>query len=642
MTENSGSQQKNIAVSTVAIRFAGDSGDGMQLTGSRFTEETARLGNDLATKPDFPAEIRAPAGTIGGVSAFQIHFGDQEIFTAGDAVDVLVAMNPAALRANLRDLKENGVLICNRDAFHKKNLAKVQYETSPLEDEGLQSKYRLVDVDITTQTQAALESFELSTSAKEKCKNFFALGIVCHVFTRKVEDTIRWIEAKFGAGTEIARANTEALHAGMAFAEASEILADRYEVQSAQLPAGTYRNLTGNQGIALGLIAASEVSGLPLFYGSYPITPASDILHELSKYKHFGVRTFQAEDEIAACCSAIGASYSGSLGVTGSSGPGIALKQEAIGLAVATELPLVVVNVQRAGPSTGLPTKTEQADLLQVLYGRNGESPVAIVAISQPDDAFATTLEACRIAVEHMTPVFLLSDGHIGTGSQPWMIPEPEELQQIDPPFASPNSEGEQTPFLPYQRDEKLVRPWAVPGTPGLEHRIGGLEKQDVTGNISYEPENHEKMVQLRAEKIERIADSLPPTDVFGAQEGPLLIVGWGSTRGAIEGAVSLLRQEGHQVGHIHLRHLNPFPRDLGVLLSKFRRVLVPELNGGQLLGLLRARFAAPFARERSLPELIGYSKIQGQPFKIQEILEKARPLLTQPAEPHEYSGGAG
>lgn len=605
-------------LSRVAIRFAGDSGDGMQLTGTRFTEETARLGNDLATKPDFPAEIRAPAGTIGGVSAFQIHFGDQEIFTAGDEVDVLVAMNPAALKANLKDLKPNGMLICNRDAFHEKNLAKVQYSENPLESEALKTQYRIVDVDISTQTQRALEEISIPTSAKEKCKNFFALGIVCHVFTRKIDDTIAWIERKFKGKDEVIQANKEALYAGMAYAEASEILATRFEIQSAPQKAGTYRNLTGNQGIALGLIAAAEQSKLPLFYGSYPITPASDILHELSKYKEYDVRTFQAEDEIAACCSAIGASYGGSLGVTGSSGPGIALKQEAIGLAVCTELPLIIVDVQRAGPSTGLPTKTEQADLLQVLYGRNGESPVAVLAISQPDDAFETTLEACRIAVEHMTPVFLLSDGHIGTGSQPWAIPDVGSLPTIQPPFVQTSS---QEKFLPYERNEQLVRPWAVPGTPGLEHRIGGLEKQDKTGNISYDPDNHELMVRLRAEKIQRIADTLPPTTVFGDEEGELLIIGWGSTRGAIEGAVTELRSEGRRVGHVHLRYLNPLPNDLPEIFKRYQRVLIPELNSGQLRSVLRAKY---------LCDVEGYSKVQGQPFKIREVHEYANNLMKE------------
>ena len=612
------SATKPDTLSSVAIRFVGDSGDGMQLTGTRFTEETARLGNDLATKPDFPAEIRAPAGTIGGVSAFQIHFGDQEIFTAGDEVDVLVAMNPAALKANLHDLKPNGMLICNRDAFHEKNLSKVQLSENPLESEELKTRYRLVDADISTQTHRALEEIQLPNSAKEKCKNFFALGIVCHVFTRKVEDTLSWIEQKFKGKAELIAANKEALFAGMAYAEASEILTTQFEIQSAPQKAGTYRNLTGNQGIALGLIAAAEKSQLPLFYGSYPITPASDILHELSKYKEYDVRTFQAEDEIAACCSAIGASYGGSLGVTGSSGPGIALKQEAIGLAVSTELPLVVVDVQRAGPSTGLPTKTEQADLLQVLYGRNGESPVAVLAISQPDDAFETTLEACRIAIEHMTPVFLLSDGHIGTGSQPWSVPEVTSLPTIRPPFPQGS---DTTEFLPYARDEKLVRPWALPGTAGLEHRIGGLEKQDKTGNISYEPENHELMVRLRAEKVQRIADSLPPTRVFGDEEGELLIVGWGSTRGAIEGAVTELRSEGRRIGHVHLRYLNPLPNDLPEIFKRYQRVLVPELNSGQLRSVLRSKY---------LLDIEGYSKIQGQPFKIREVHDYANNLMRE------------
>lgn len=603
-------------LSNVVIRFAGDSGDGMQLTGTRFTNETARLGNDLATKPDFPAEIRAPAGSIGGVSAFQIHFGDQEIFTAGDEIDVLIAMNPAALKANLSDLKQNGLLICNSDAFHEKNLAKVQYTSNPLEGEELKTKYQIVNVDISTQTARALEEVALSNSNKEKCKNFFALGIVCHVFTRKVKDTEAWIAEKFKRTPEIAQANLLALHAGMAFAEASEILDTQFEVRSANLPAGTYRNLTGNQGIVLGLLAASEISGIPLYYGSYPITPASDILHELSKYKNYNVRTFQAEDEISACCSAIGASFGGALAVTGSSGPGIALKQEAIGLAVSAELPLVVVDVQRAGPSTGMPTKTEQADLLQVLYGRNGESPVAVLAISQPDDAFETALEACRIALEHMTPVFLLSDGYIGTASQPWLIPDLQTLGSITPPFFT---EAGDKPFTPFRRDERGVRPWAVAGTPGLEHRIGGLEKQDVTGNISYDSKNHERMTHLRAEKIRKIADTLPPTQINGDSTGDLLVIGWGSTRGAIEGAIKDLRADGVKVSHVHLRYINPLPKDLPEIVSQFSRVLIPELNCGQLLSVLRSTFAKDFQ---------GFSKVQGQPLKIQEVKEQVTSLI--------------
>ncbi len=603
---------------SVAIRFAGDSGDGMQLTGARFTHETARAGNDLATKPDFPAEIRAPAGTIGGVSAFQIHFGSDEIYTAGDELDVLVAMNPAALRANLSDLKQNGTLICNSDAFTERNLQKVDYESNPLEDEELSTKYNLVSVAITDLTFEALEEVDLPKSSLEKCKNFFALGVICHMYSRNIEDTKRWIEAKFVKAPLVIEANMKALRAGQAFAEASEVIAETFDVPKARLPKGTYRNITGNQGIAFGLIAAGELSGTRVFYSGYPITPASDILHEVSRHKNFGAITLQAEDEIAACCAAVGASYAGSLGVTASSGPGILLKQETIGLAASAELPLVVINVQRAGPSTGMPTKTEQADLLNALFGRNGECPIAVIAISQPDDAFETTVEACRIALEHMTPVMLLSDGYIGNGSQPWAIVEQEELAPIRPHYTAVK-EGET--YHPFARDEKtLARSWALPGTPGLEHRLGGLEKQDVFGNISYDPENHERMTALRAEHIERIADTLPPLHIAGDKDSPLLVLTWGSTRGAVSGAVSELAQEGLGVAHVHLRHLNPLPRDLGDILSGYHHVLVPELNCGQLHLLLQAKF---------LREMTSLSKVQGQPFKVREIKEKIREILS-------------
>lgn len=595
---------------SVAIRIAGDSGDGIQVTGARFTTQTAIFGNDLATLPDFPAEIRAPAGTLAGVSSFQINFGSVEIFTAGDSPDVLVAMNPAALKANLKDLRQNGTLICNSDAFNERNLVRVGYKTSPLEDPELSTKYALVSVPLTELTHLALMDQGLTKSAVDKCKNFFALGIIAWMYSRTVDETLSWIDEKFGKNPKVAAANRAALLGGMAFAEASELVARRYQVKPARLAAGNYRNITGNMGIALGLIAAGELLGDPILYSGYPITPASEILHELARHKNFGVVTVQAEDEIAACCIAIGASYAGKLGVTASSGPGIALKQEAIGLAVMTELPLVIVNVQRGGPSTGLPTKTEQADLLEVMFGRNSESPVAVIAMSTPSDAFETTIEACRIAVEHMVPVFLLSDGYIGNGSEPWLTPRFEELKPIARKIVTtPPAEGK---FMPYARDEKtLVRNWGIPGSAGLEHRIGGLEKFNTTGNISYDPANHEAMVQIRAQRIERIADRLPPLVVNGDESGELLIVSWGGTYSAVAAAVKGAQRDGLSVSHIHLRYLNPFQKELESILGKFNRILVPELNLGQLKMLLRAKF---------LVDAVGLNKVQGQPFKVSEI----------------------
>lgn len=601
---------------SVAIRFAGDSGDGMQITGSRFTSETARLGNDLATRPDFPAEIRAPAGTIGGVSAFQIHFGSQEIFTAGDAPDVLIAMNPAALKANINDLKPNGIVICNSDTFTDKNLQKAGYDSNPLDDDSIRTKFNLIPVALTTLTLEAIADVDIKTSAKEKCKNFFALGIVCYLYNRGVDETVEWLEKKFARTPEIVEANKRAIAGGQAFAQASEFFTSTYEIPAAQLAPGVYRNITGNQGIALGLIAAAQRSQLSLFYAGYPITPASDILHELSRHKEFGVVTYQAEDEIASCCAALGASYSGALGVTASSGPGILLKQETIGLAATAEFPLVIINVQRAGPSTGMPTKTEQSDLLQSLFGRNGECPVAVISVSSPEDAFESTIEACRIAMEHMTPVFLLSDGYIGNGSQPWLVPDVDSLPVIQPPFID-SSEADS--YLPYQRDDKQVRRFAIPGTPNFEHRIGGIEKHENTGNISYDPLNHQRMTDLRAEKIDKIADTLPELKVSGNRSGELLVVGWGSTSGALSGAVARAQSEGHSVSYTHLRYLNPFPRDLESLLRAFTHVLVPELNSGQLALLLRAKF---------LIDVKSLSKVQGQPFKIEEVYQSIIQLL--------------
>jgi 2-oxoglutarate ferredoxin oxidoreductase subunit alpha len=599
----------------VVIRFAGDSGDGMQLTGSQFTNTSALVGNDLSTLPDFPAEIRAPAGTLAGVSAFQVRIADHDIHTPGDAPDVLVAMNPAALKKELGDLKPSGVVVVNRDDFNERNFAKAGYATNPLEDGSL-SGYRLYGVELTTLTRRTLEDAPLDVKSKDRCKNFFALGMVYWMFSRPLGPTIQWIERKFAKRPELAEANVKVLKAGYNFAETTEVFQVRYEIEPARLAAGTYRNILGNSALALGLVAASRRSGLPLFLGAYPITPASSLLHELSTLKQFGVTTFQAEDEIAAVSAAIGASFGGALAVTASSGPGIALKAEAMNLAVMAELPLVVVDVQRGGPSTGLPTKTEQSDLLQVLFGRNGESPLPVIAASSAKDCFEVAMEACRLAVRYMVPVVILSDGYIANGSEPWRLPSVEELPDLRVDFHT-RSEG----FAPYRRDEEtLARPWAVPGTPGLEHRIGGLEKEDVTGKISYDPVNHQRMVNLRAEKVARIARELPATEVVGDPEGgELLVVGWGSTAGAITGAVNAAREAGQSVSRVHLRYLNPLPRDLGEVLARFDRVLVPELNSGQLAMLLRARY---------LVDAVTYSKVEGRPFFRSEIQDRITSLL--------------
>jgi len=596
----------------VVIRFAGDSGDGMQLTGTQFTNTSALMGNDLSTMPDFPAEIRAPAGTLAGVSAFQVRIADHDIHTPGDAPDVLVAMNPAALKKELGDLKPNGVVVVNTDEFSARNLTKAGYEASPLED-GTLSGFRVYPVELTTLTRRTLEETELDTKTKDRCKNVFALGMCYWMFSRPLEPTIGWLERKFAKKPELVDANVRVLKAGYFFAETTEVFQVRYEVEPAKLAPGTYRNVLGNTALALGLIAASRRSGLPLFLGAYPITPASSLLHELAKHKRFGVTTFQAEDEIAAVCAAIGASFGGSLAVSASSGPGIALKAEAMNLAVMTELPLVVVDVQRGGPSTGLPTKTEQSDLLQVLFGRNGESPLPVLAAASPKDCFEVAMEACRVATRYMVPVVLLSDGYIANGSEPWRLPEVEDLPDLRIDFHT-RAEG----FAPYARDsETLGRPWAVPGTPGLEHRIGGLEKEDVSGNVSYDPANHQRMTDLRAEKVERVAREIPPTEVVGDPGGgELLVVGWGSTAGAITGAVAAARAEGLPVSQVHLRWLNPLPPDLGEVLGRFRRVLVPEMNTGQLAMLLRARW---------LIDAESLSKVQGRPFFRQEILDAIR-----------------
>ena len=607
-------QKQTKSVEEVTIRFAGDSGDGMQLTGTQFTNTTALLGNDLSTLPDYPAEIRAPAGTLFGVSGFQIHFGSNEIMTPGDDCDVLVAMNPAALKVSLRNLRNGGIVIANAGNFNEKNLKLAAYDSNPLENGSL-SNYQVYPVDITKLTFAALEDLNLSAKVMDRSKNFFALGMVYWMFNRPMDHTVNWIKKKFAKSPDIAEANLRVLKAGYNFGETTEIFSVQYEVGPAKLTPGRYRNITGNSALALGLVAASVKSKLQLFLGSYPITPASDILHELSTYKNFGVKTFQAEDEIAGIGAALGASYGGALGVTTTSGPGMALKGETMGLAVMVELPLIICDIQRGGPSTGLPTKTEQADLLQAIYGRNSEAPIPVVAAATPADCFFMAFEAARIAVKYMTPVILLSDGYIANGSEPWLIPDVDALPDISPSFRT-DPEG----FQPYLRNEKtLARPWAIPGTPGLEHRIGGLEKQHITGNVSYDPENHEFMVRMRAEKVERIADDIPLAVVDGDQEGDLLVVGWGGTYGAIRSAVVNKREEGKSVSHLHIRHLNPFPKNLGEILYRFKNILVPELNLGQLAKVLRAKFLVP---------ALTLSKVQGQPFSATEIEKKIDELL--------------
>lgn len=606
-----------VSLNRVVIRFAGDSGDGMQLTGDRFTSETAGLGNDLNTLPDFPAEIRAPAGTVPGVSAFQLAFADHVITTPGDAPNVLVAMNPAALKANIKDLPRGADLIVNTDEFTKRNLEKVGYDTNPLEDGSLEP-YKVHAVALTSQTVEALKEFDLTKKEAQRAKNMYALGLLSWLYSRPSEGTRSFLEKKFSSKPEILAANLAAFEAGWSFGETTESFSVQYEVAPAEMPKGTYRNITGNPALAYGLIAASERSGLPLFLGSYPITPASDILHELAKNHHFGVMTVQAEDEIAGIGSAIGAAYGGALAVTTTSGPGVALKSEAIGLAVSLELPLIIVDVQRGGPSTGLPTKTEQSDLLQAMFGRNGESPVPIVAPQSPSDCFFAAIEAARIAVEYRTPVFLLSDGYLANGSEPWLVPDVDDLPTIDPDFATgPNhtdADGNEE-FWPYLRDpETLARPWAIPGTKGIEHRIGGLEKADGSGDVSYDPENHDRMVRLRQAKVDAIADTIPDIEVDDPSgDADVLILGWGSTYGPIGAAVEVSRRNGVKVAQAHLRHLNPFPRNLGDVLRRYRMVLVPEMNLGQLSMLLRAKY---------LVDITGVNQVRGLPFKSTELID--------------------
>ena len=598
----------------VVIRFAGDSGDGMQLTGNQFTSTSALFGNDLATFPDFPAEIRAPTGTLPGVSAFQVRIADYDIHTPGDAADVLIAMNSAALKKSLTDLKPNGIIIANTDEFNDRNLKKAGYEVNPLEDDSLEG-YRLYSVDITTMTRRTLENSDLDVKTKDRCKNFFALGMIYWLFSRPLENSVTWLRQKFRSRPEIAEANIKVMQAGYNFCDITQVFQVRYEVEPAKLEPGVYRNIMGNSAMALGLVAASRRSGLPLFLGSYPITPASDILHELSRFKNYGVVTFQAEDEIAAVCATIGAAFGGALAVTTTSGPGLALKSEAINLAIMVELPMVICNIQRGGPSTGLPTKTEQSDLLQAMFGRNGDSPIPILAAASATDCFDLAIEACRLAVKYMVPVLLMSDGYIANGSEPWRLPAIEDLPDLRSEFWSdPES------FQPYRRDqETLARPWAIPGVAGLEHRLGGLEKENLTGNVSYDPLNHELMTELRSEKVERIAREIPDLKIDGDREGDLLVLGWGSTRGAIIGAVREARGQGLKVGRTHLRYLNPMPRNLGEVMERFDKVLVPEMNRGQLALLLRARY---------LREVISHSKVQGKPFYRSEILAKIQEIL--------------
>ncbi len=602
-------------IEQAVIRFCGDSGDGMQITGSQFTNTTALFGNDLATFPDYPAEIRAPAGTLPGVSGFQINFAATDVFTAGDAVDVLIAMNPAALKSNLTDLKPGGILIVNTDAFKETDLKKAQMTDNPLEDHSLDG-YRLFQVELSKLTRAALKELGLDAKSMDRCKNFFALGMCYWLYNRTLDATYRWLDEKFGGKPILAEANKLAMKAGYAYCDATEAFQVSYEIPPAQLTPGTYRNLSGNSALALGFVAASRRAGIPLFLGSYPITPASDVLHELSQYKEFGVATFQAEDEIAAIGSVIGAAYAGSLAVTTTSGPGMALKTEALGLAVAVELPLVVCDIQRGGPSTGLPTKTEQADLLQALFGRNSEAPIPVLAAATPGDCFWVALEACRIAVKYMVPVIVLSDGYLANGAEPWRIPNLDELPEIPVRFRT-DPQG----FRPYSRDPTtLARPWAVPGTPGLEHRLGGLEKQDGSGAISYDPLNHERMVHLRAAKVAAIAQDIPEIVPAGDAQGDLLLVGWGSTYGPITAALRAQRGKGRSVGHVHLRHLNPLPPNLGEVLRRYRKIVVPEMNLGQLLWLLRAKY---------LVDAEGLNKIQGKPFKQSEIEAKIEEVLS-------------
>jgi len=623
-----GKGKKRVELSHAVVRFAGDSGDGMQLTGTQFTKTSAVLGNDISTFPDFPAEIRAPAGSLAGVSGYQVHFSQNEIYTPGDAPNILVAMNPAALKANIRDIEKSGVVIVNSDAFTEENLKLAAYKDNPLKDGSLAS-YRVFEIPVTTLTHKSLESLGLTKKEMDRCKNFFCLGLMYWMFDRPMDTSVKWIQQKFGKKPQVAAANEAAMKAGYNYGDTAEIFDVNYHVAPAQLPKGEYRHITGNEATALGLVAASQLAGKPLFYGSYPITPASDILHELSKLKNFGIKCFQAEDEIAAMGATIGSAFAGGLAVTGTSGPGLCLKSEAINLAIMTELPMVIVNVQRGGPSTGLPTKTEQSDLLQAMFGRNGESPIPIVAPATPGDGFHMAVEAFRIALKYMTPVIYLSDGYIANGAEPWPIPDLSQLQPIKISYMT-EKEG----FFPYLRDQQtLARPWAIPGTPGLEHRIGGLEKADVTGNVSYDGLNHEKMVHLRAEKVQRIANDIPDLKPHGEAEGDLLFVGWGDTYGPITVAVDDLRKQGYKVGSVHLRYINPFPKNLGDVMARYKKVIIPELNMGQLALLIRAKY---------LVDAQSLTKVQGKPFGVQEIVSAAKDFLDGLKSMNKLSSVAG
>lgn len=590
------------------IRFAGDSGDGMQLTGTQFTNTSAALGNDISTFPDFPAEIRAPAGTVPGVSGFQVHFASEDIHTPGDTPDMLVAMNPAALKANIGDMPDGSTILVNTNAFTKQNFKKAEMDSNPLED-GTLDRYRLIEVPLTELTERAVEELGLSKKVADRCKNLFALGVTYYLFDRPMESTLKWLDEKFGKKPEILQANVKALHAGYSFADTAEIFTDHYSVPEAKLTPGKYRSITGNQAVAWGFVAASKLLSKPLFYGSYPITPASDVLHELARFRHFGVLTFQAEDEIAAIGSAIGAAYGGALGLTGTSGPGLCLKAEALGLAVMAELPIVVLDVQRAGPSTGMPTKTEQSDLLLAMWGRNGDSPLIILAPATPGECFTYAMESFKLATKFMTPVILLTDGYIANGSEPWMIPDLDELQPI-----TISHDHNPEDFLPYKRDpETLARPWAIPGTPGLEHRIGGLEKEAGTGNVNYDPDNHQKMTNLRMDKVARVADHVPPLEVYGDANSDTLILSWGGTYGSVLTAVDNLNGTGHAVAGAHFRYLNPFPANTEEVLKRYKKVIVAELNTGQLDVLVKHRYAL---------QTITLNKVQGKPFRVNELMD--------------------
>jgi 2-oxoglutarate ferredoxin oxidoreductase subunit alpha len=612
--------RKDELLQDVVIKFAGDSGDGMQLTGSQFTNNTALLGMDLATFPDFPAEIRAPQGTIPGVSGFQLRFSSSPVYTPGDDCDVLVAMNAAALKTNLKAIKKGGKIIVNTDGFDAKNLRLANFAEgdNPLENNALDN-YEVIRMDVTKMTREALKDFTMGTKEKDRAKNMFVLGFLYWMYNREMDSTVSFLKEKFGKKDDILNSNMKVLQAGYNYGDTTETFTTRYKVEKAKMVTGNYRSIMGNQALSYGLIAASQKSGLPIFLGSYPITPASDILHELSRHKNFGVRTFQAEDEIAAISSAIGASYGGSLAITTTSGPGMALKAEAMGLAVMMEIPLLIINVQRGGPSTGLPTKTEQSDLMQAYYGRNGECPMPIVSASTPSDCFGAAYEAARISLQHMTPVILLTDGYIANGAEPWKYPTSADLQEITVNFKKGLAEDEEK-FLPYKRDEKLARPWAIPGTPGLEHRVGGLEKQDVTGNVSYDPDNHQHMINVRQAKVDMIANYVPDQTLdSGPSKGKMLVIGWGSTYGSIKSACADLRAEGYEIAHAHLRYIRPFPKNLGEMIKSYDKLLVPEINNGQLVKILRDQY---------MVDAIPHNKVMGIPITKSELIAKVKTII--------------